>query len=149
MDDSSGCCWAEESSEVLEKGYFAVRILVGESVAVFTRHEKVELDVKLITPDQFDTSVPKLLSMFDFATRGSYSTILSIAKANIAPAPNALTLSRLISLPLPEHVTILLQRTPVQLRLLPQIGRQESVAVTHGDEGSLERVLESLGRAGG
>lgn len=57
--------------------------------------------------------------------------------------------SRLIPFTLPEHVAILLQRTPVQLHLRPQIRGEEAVAVTDGDEGGLEGVFERLGGAGG
>ena len=58
------------------------------------------------------------------------------------------TLPSLVSLPLPEHVTKLLQWAPVELRLLPQIGRQEAVCVADSHEGSLQRILESFRRAG-
>ena len=54
----------------------------------------------------------------------------------------------LVSLPLPEHIPKLFQRTPIQLSLFPQIGRQETVTVTHGNECSLQRVFKSLGTAG-
>ena len=55
----------------------------------------------------------------------------------------------LVSLPFPEHISKLFQRTPIQLSLFPQIRRQETVTVAHGDECSLQRVFESLGTAGG
>lgn len=54
----------------------------------------------------------------------------------------------LVSLALPESVRELLQRASDQLRLGPQIGRQETVSVGDGSEGSLQRVLEGLGRTG-
>jgi hypothetical protein len=54
----------------------------------------------------------------------------------------------LIPLPLPQHIPILLQRTPHKLRLLPQIRRQEPVAVPNRHERSLERVLEGFSASG-
>lgn len=55
----------------------------------------------------------------------------------------------LISLSFSQHVSKLLQRTPDQLCLLPQIGRQEPVGVADSDEGGFQCVFESFGRAGG
>lgn len=57
---------------------------------------------------------------------------------------------RLVGVPLavPEGVGELLQRAPDELRLLPQIRRQEAVCVGNGGEGGLEGVLEGLGRTG-
>ena len=55
----------------------------------------------------------------------------------------------LVSLSLPEHISKLFQWTPIQLSLFPQIGRQETVTVAHGDERSLQRVFKSLGTASG
>ena len=56
--------------------------------------------------------------------------------------------SHLVPLVRTQGIRELLQGAPDELRLLPQVGRQESVGVGDGGEGSLERVLESLGRAG-
>ena len=55
----------------------------------------------------------------------------------------------LVPLTLPQGVGVLVQRAPDELRLLPQVGRQESVGVGDGGEGGLQGVLERLGRAGG
>lgn len=55
----------------------------------------------------------------------------------------------LVSLSLPENITEFFQRASVQLGLLPQVGRQETVCVGDSDEGSLQGVLEGLGRTGG
>ena len=55
----------------------------------------------------------------------------------------------LVSLPFPKHITEFLQRAPVELRLLPQIRRQEPIRVAHSHESSLQCVLECLCRAGG
>ena len=65
------------------------------------------------------------------------------------PITHAPSKHHLVSLALPEHIAILLQRAPVQLRLLPQIGCQETVTVTDRHERSFERIFERLGRAGG
>lgn len=54
----------------------------------------------------------------------------------------------LVSLSFPQHITEFLQWAPVELRLLPQIGRQEAIRVAYSHEGSLQRVLECLCRAG-
>ena len=54
----------------------------------------------------------------------------------------------LVSLTLPQSVRILVQRAPDELRLAPQVGRQETVGVGDGGEGGLEGVLEGLGRTG-
>lgn len=54
----------------------------------------------------------------------------------------------LISLSLTQDVRKLLQRAPVELGLLPQVGGQEAVSVADGHEGGLERVLKGLGRTG-
>lgn len=43
----------------------------------------------------------------------------------------------LVPLTLPQGVRILVQRASDQLRLGPQVGRQETVAVGDGGEGSL------------
>ena len=48
----------------------------------------------------------------------------------------------------PESVGVLIQGAPGQLGLLPQVGCQETIRVRDGSEGSLEGVLEGLGRAG-
>jgi hypothetical protein len=55
--------------------------------------------------------------------------------------------ARLISLSFSQNITKLLQRTPNELRLLPQVGSQEAVCVADSDKGGLESVLESLGRS--
>ena len=55
----------------------------------------------------------------------------------------------LVPLTLPQGVRVLVQRAPDELRLGPQVGRQETVRVGDGGEGGLEGVLEGLGRAGG
>jgi len=54
----------------------------------------------------------------------------------------------LVSLTSPQNITELLQRTPDELGLLPQVGGQVTVCVADSDEGSLERVLEGLRGAG-
>ena len=70
-----------------------------------------------------------------------------------ATAPESMT-DTVISLPLvslsfPQHITELLQRAPVELRLLPQVRRQEAIRVTYSHEGSLECVFKGFRRAGG
>lgn len=55
----------------------------------------------------------------------------------------------LVPLPLPKHIAKLLQRAPVQLRVLPQIRRQEPICIAHRHERRFQRVLERLRRAGG
>lgn len=57
--------------------------------------------------------------------------------------------SHLVSLVRPQGIRKLLQRAPDELRLLPQVGRQESVGVGNSGEGGLQGVLERLGRASG
>lgn len=57
--------------------------------------------------------------------------------------------SHLVSLVRPQGIRKLLQGAPDELRLLPQVGRQESVGVGDGGEGGLQGVLERLGRASG
>ena len=54
----------------------------------------------------------------------------------------------LVSLSFPESIRVLLQRASDQLRLGPQVGRQESVGVRDSGKSSLQCVLESLGRTG-
>ena len=49
-----------------------------------------------------------------------------------------------VSLRLPQCIRILLQRASDQLGLLPQIRRQEPVAIPHRSESRLERVLQRL-----
>ena len=48
-----------------------------------------------------------------------------------------------------EDVAKLLQRTPGQSTILPQVGGEETVGVADGSEGGLEGVLEGLGGTGG
>ena len=48
-----------------------------------------------------------------------------------------------------QDVSKLLQRAPGELGLLPQVRGKEAVGVDDGHEGSLEGVLEGLGRTGG
>jgi len=55
----------------------------------------------------------------------------------------------LIPLPFSKHIPKFLQRAPVQLRVLPQIRRQEPICVAHRHERSFQRVLERLCRACG
>jgi len=55
---------------------------------------------------------------------------------------------RLVALALAQNVAVLLQRTPGELGLLPQVGGEEAVGVADGREGRLEGVLEGLGRSG-
>lgn len=55
----------------------------------------------------------------------------------------------LVALAFTKHITVLLERATDELRLLPQIRRQKSVGAGNGSEGSLESVLERLGRSGG
>ena len=40
----------------------------------------------------------------------------------------------LVSLSFPQNITILLQRTPDEFRLLPQVGRQETVRVADSNK---------------
>ena len=54
----------------------------------------------------------------------------------------------LVPLTLPQGVGVLVQRAPDELRLAPQVGRQETVGVRDGGEGGLQGVLEGLGRTG-
>lgn len=56
---------------------------------------------------------------------------------------------RLILLPFSQHITKLIQGTPDELRLLPQVRGEEAVGVGDGDEGGFEGVFEGLGGAGG
>ena len=56
--------------------------------------------------------------------------------------------SPLITLSLTEDITELFQRAPDELGILPEVGCEETVAVTDGDEGGLEGVLKGLGRSG-
>lgn len=53
-----------------------------------------------------------------------------------------------ITLAISQGIRKLLQRAPDELGLLPQVGREEAVCVGNSGEGSLEGVLEGLGRAG-
>ena len=53
----------------------------------------------------------------------------------------------LISLPFPQHVAVLLQRTPIELCFLPQVRGQEAVRVANGHESCFEGILKSLGGA--
>lgn len=53
----------------------------------------------------------------------------------------------LVSLAFSQDIAVLFQRTPVELRLLPQIRCQETICVSYSYEGSLKRVFESLGGA--
>ena len=64
------------------------------------------------------------------------------------PEPNTKRQKHLVALALAQHITVLLERTPVELGLLPQVGGQETISVDDGAEGGLERVLEGLGRSG-
>ena len=63
--------------------------------------------------------------------------------------PHALLSSPLVPLAVAQGVGKLLQGTPQQLGLLPQVGGQEAVGVGDGDEDGLEGVREGLGGAGG
>ena len=54
----------------------------------------------------------------------------------------------LVSLTSSKNITELLQRTPDEFGLLPQVGSQITVCVANSDEGSLEGVLEGLRGAG-
>jgi len=55
----------------------------------------------------------------------------------------------LVTLASPQSIRELLQRRSDELGLLPQVGGQVSVCVADSDEGSLQGVLEGLGRTGG
>ena len=57
--------------------------------------------------------------------------------------------SSLVSLAVPKSVGVLVQGTPDELGLLPQVGGEESVGVGDGHKGSLEGVLEGLGGTSG
>lgn len=57
-------------------------------------------------------------------------------------------MEHLVALALTQHIAVLLERAADELRLLPQVRRQEAVGVADGDEGGLERVLERLCGAG-
>lgn len=54
-----------------------------------------------------------------------------------------------VLLPLPQHISVLFERTPDELGLLPQVWRQEPVGIADRYKGSLESVLEGLGGARG
>lgn len=56
---------------------------------------------------------------------------------------------RLVALALAQNVAVLLQRTPGELGLLPQVRGEEAVGVADGGKGRLEGVLERLGRSRG
>ena len=58
-------------------------------------------------------------------------------------------MNRLVALVVAEGVRVLVQRTPDELGLGPEVGREEAVRVGHGGEGGLEGVLLGLGGAGG
>ena len=62
---------------------------------------------------------------------------------------NASLSYHLVTLSSTESIRELLQRTSDKFRLLPQVGCQVSICVADSDEGSLQCVLESLGRTGG
>jgi len=49
----------------------------------------------------------------------------------------------------PKGIGVLLQRTPDELGLLPEVGGEEAVGAGDGAEGGLEGVLEGLGRTSG
>ena len=55
----------------------------------------------------------------------------------------------LVSLSLPQNIPKLLQRAPVELRLFPQIWRQEAISVAYRRKCSLQCVLECFCRARG
>jgi hypothetical protein len=55
----------------------------------------------------------------------------------------------LVSLAVPQGVGVLVQGTPDELGLLPQVGGEEAVGVGDGHKGSLEGVLEGLCGTGG
>lgn len=90
--------------------------------------------------DQGDINVP-FLSVQNRSNKTSKTPDLSSAPPN----PDNF---RLVPL-LPEGVGVLVQGTPDELGLPPEVGREEAVGVGHGAEGGLEGVLERLGRAGG
>lgn len=92
--------------------------------------------------DQGDINVP-FLSVQNRSNKTSKTPDLSSS----AP-PNPDENFRLVPL-LPEGVGVLVQGTPDELGLLPEVGREEAVGAGHGAEGGLEGVLERLGRAGG
>lgn len=54
----------------------------------------------------------------------------------------------LIPLPLPQHIPKLLERTPIQLVLLPQIRGQEPIRIADGHKRRFQRVLERFGASG-
>jgi hypothetical protein len=54
----------------------------------------------------------------------------------------------LVSLTSSKNITELLQRTPDELGLLPQVGSQVTVCVSNSDECGLKGVLEGLGGTG-
>ena len=54
-----------------------------------------------------------------------------------------------VSLPFPKHIAEFLQRASIELRLLPQVRRQETIRVAHGHEGVFQCILECLCRSGG
>lgn len=64
------------------------------------------------------------------------------------PARKVLDKMHLVALVVAESVGKLLQGAADQASLLPQVGGQEAVGVGDGSEGSLQGVLQSLGRAG-
>jgi hypothetical protein len=72
-------------------------------------------------------------------------SMLPCANETTKCIPNVFT--RLISLPFSQNITKLLQWTPNELRLLPQVGSQEAICVADSDESGLESVLESLCRS--
>lgn len=65
------------------------------------------------------------------------------------PITFLLTLDRLVPLTLPEHIRVLLERTADELRLLPEVGCEETVCVCDSGKCGLEGVLKSLGAASG
>ena len=51
----------------------------------------------------------------------------------------------LVSLSLPQNIAILLQRTPDEFGLFPEVRCEETVGIADSHEGSFECVFESLG----
>lgn len=79
----------------------------------------------------------------------SYDGRQQLESNALCETPNNLSI-RLASVPLtlPQNITIFFQGAPYQLRLFPQVRRQEAVCITNCCKRSLECIFERLGGAG-
>lgn len=73
---------------------------------------------------------------------------MSHVQKSIDDASHNINMTRLIALAVTEDVSVLLEWGAGELSLLPEVRREEPVGIGDSDKGSLESVLERLGRAG-